>query len=56
VSRAASVRSDESSFKVGSALGDAVLSRVAVARTDEVLAGADQRVDPALAMTEGFQP
>ena len=45
----------DSSFNIGSALGIAVLSTVAVARTDDVLAGADQPVDPALAMTEGFQ-
>ena len=45
----------DSSFNVGSALGIAVLSTVAVARTDDVLAGADRPVDPALAMTEGFQ-
>jgi hypothetical protein len=32
-----------------------LLSTVAVARTDDVLAGADRPVDPALAMTEGFQ-
>jgi MFS family permease len=45
----------DSSFNVGSALGIAVLSTVAVARTDDVLAGADQPVDPSLALTEGFQ-
>ena len=45
----------DSSFNIGSALGIAVLSTVAVARTDDVLAGADQPVDPVLAMTEGFQ-
>jgi EmrB/QacA subfamily drug resistance transporter len=43
----------DSSFNIGSALGIAVLSSVAVARTDDVLAG--QPVDPATAMTEGFQ-
>jgi hypothetical protein len=31
------------------------LSSVAVARTESVIAGADQPVDTALAMTEGFQ-
>ena len=45
----------DSSFNIGSALGIAVLSTVAVARTDDVLAGADQPVDTAFAMTEGFQ-
>jgi EmrB/QacA subfamily drug resistance transporter len=45
----------DSSFNIGSALGIAVLSSVAVARTDSVIAGADQPVDTALAMTEGFQ-
>jgi hypothetical protein len=45
----------DSSFNVGSALGIAVLSTVAVARTDDVLAGADQPVDPVLVVTEGFQ-
>jgi MFS family permease len=45
----------DSSFNIGSALGIAVLSTVAVARTDDVLAGADRPVDPAVAMTEGFQ-
>jgi MFS family permease len=45
----------DSSFNVGSALGIAVLSAVAVARTDDVLAGAGRPADPALALTEGFQ-
>jgi hypothetical protein len=45
----------DSSFNVGSALGIALLSTVAVARTDDVLADADRPVDPAVAMTEGFQ-
>jgi EmrB/QacA subfamily drug resistance transporter len=45
----------DSSFNIGSALGIAVLSSVAVARTESVIAGADQPVDTALAMTEGFQ-
>ncbi|MGH2822913.1 MAG: MFS transporter [Thermoleophilaceae bacterium] len=45
----------DSSFNIGSALGIAILSTVAVARTDHVLAGADQPLDPALAMTKGFQ-
>ena len=44
----------DSSFNVGSALGIAVLSTVAVARTEGVLAGPD-RPDTALALTEGFQ-
>jgi EmrB/QacA subfamily drug resistance transporter len=45
----------DSSFNIGSALGIAVLLTVAVARTEDVLAGADRPADPALAMTEGFQ-
>jgi predicted MFS family arabinose efflux permease len=45
----------DSSFNVGSALGIAVLSTVAVARTEDLLAGANQSVDLGLAMTEGFQ-
>jgi EmrB/QacA subfamily drug resistance transporter len=45
----------DSSFNIGSALGIAVLSSVAVARTDSVIAGATQPVDTAFALTEGFQ-
>jgi EmrB/QacA subfamily drug resistance transporter len=45
----------DSSFNIGSALGIAVLTSVALARTDAVIAGSDQPVDRALAMTEGFQ-
>jgi EmrB/QacA subfamily drug resistance transporter len=45
----------DSSFNVGSALGIAVLSSVAVARTNDVLAGDDPPASTALAMTEGFQ-
>jgi EmrB/QacA subfamily drug resistance transporter len=45
----------DSSFNIGSALGIAILTTVAVARTDDLLAGGDQSVDPAFAMTEGFQ-
>jgi EmrB/QacA subfamily drug resistance transporter len=45
----------DSSFNVGSALGIAVLSTVAVARSEDVLAGADQSADAGFAMTEGFQ-
>jgi MFS family permease len=45
----------DSSFNIGSALGIAVLTSVAAARTDDVLAAGDQPVDRALAMTEGFQ-
>jgi EmrB/QacA subfamily drug resistance transporter len=45
----------DSSFNIGSALGIAVLSSVAVARAENVIAGADRPVDRALAMTEGFQ-
>jgi EmrB/QacA subfamily drug resistance transporter len=45
----------DSSFNIGSALGIAVLTSVALARTDAVIAGAGQPVDTALAMTEGFQ-
>jgi EmrB/QacA subfamily drug resistance transporter len=44
----------DSSFNIGSALGIAVLSSVAVARTESVL-GSAEPVDTALAMTEGFQ-
>jgi EmrB/QacA subfamily drug resistance transporter len=43
----------DSSFNIGSALGIAVLSSVAVARAENVLA--DGQVDNAAAMTEGFQ-
>jgi EmrB/QacA subfamily drug resistance transporter len=43
------------SFNIGSALGIAVLSSVAVARTEDVLAGPDPPASTALAMTEGFQ-
>jgi EmrB/QacA subfamily drug resistance transporter len=45
----------DSSFNIGSALGIAVLSTVAVTRTDDLLGGANQSIEPALAMTEGFQ-
>ena len=45
----------DSSFNIGSALGIAVLSSVAVARTDDVVASSTGSVDPAFAMTEGFQ-
>jgi EmrB/QacA subfamily drug resistance transporter len=45
----------DSSFNIGSALGIAVLSTVAVARTEDVLAGQGQSADASLAMTEGFQ-
>jgi EmrB/QacA subfamily drug resistance transporter len=45
----------DSSFNVGSALGIAVLSTVAVARTEDVLAGPGTPASTALAMTEGFQ-
>jgi EmrB/QacA subfamily drug resistance transporter len=45
----------DSSFNIGSALGIAVLTSVALARTDAVIARTGQPVDTALAMTEGFQ-
>jgi MFS-type transporter involved in bile tolerance (Atg22 family) len=45
----------DSSFNIGSALGIAVLSTVAVARTEDVLAGPGTPASTALAMTEGFQ-
>jgi predicted MFS family arabinose efflux permease len=45
----------DSSFNIGSALGIAVLSTVALARTEDLLAGAEQPVGTALAVTEGFQ-
>jgi EmrB/QacA subfamily drug resistance transporter len=45
----------DSSFNIGSALGIAILSSVAVARTNAVIAGADPAVDNAFATTEGFQ-
>jgi MFS family permease len=45
----------DSSFNIGSALGIAVLSSAAIARTEGVIADADGPVDAALAMTEGFQ-
>jgi EmrB/QacA subfamily drug resistance transporter len=44
----------DSSFNIGSALGIAVLSTVALSRTEDALA-TDQATDPSLAMTEGFQ-
>ena len=45
----------DSSFNIGSALGIGVLTSVALARTDAVIAGGGQPVDNALAMTEGYQ-
>ena len=45
----------DSSFNVGSALGIALLSTVAVARTEDAIAGSDPPASTALAMTEGFQ-
>jgi EmrB/QacA subfamily drug resistance transporter len=45
----------DSSFNIGSALGIAGLTTVAVARTEDVLAGAGQPDSTALALTEGFQ-
>jgi EmrB/QacA subfamily drug resistance transporter len=45
----------DSSFNIGSALGIAILSTVAIARTDDVVGNTNQPVDPAFAMTEGFQ-
>jgi EmrB/QacA subfamily drug resistance transporter len=45
----------DSSFNIGSALGIAVLTSAALARTDAVSAGARQPVDTARGMTEGFQ-
>jgi hypothetical protein len=45
----------DSSFTVGSALGIAVLSSVALARTEDVLAGPEAPGSAALALTEGFQ-
>jgi hypothetical protein len=45
----------DSSFNIGSALGIAVLSSVAVARTNDVVASTNQPVDSGFAMTEGFQ-
>jgi EmrB/QacA subfamily drug resistance transporter len=45
----------DSSFNIGSALGIALLSTVAVARTEDVLAGPDPPASTAAAMTEGFQ-
>jgi MFS family permease len=44
----------DSSFNIGSALGIAVLSSVAIARTEDALAGAGP-ADTARAMTEGYQ-
>jgi len=44
----------DSSFNIGSALGIAVLSTVALSRTEDALA-TDQATAPSLAMTEGFQ-
>lgn len=44
----------ETSFNIGSGLGIAVFSAVAVSRTNDVLAGAGQS-DQLLALTEGFQ-
>jgi hypothetical protein len=36
-------------------VGIAILTTASVARTDDLLAGGDQSVDPAVAMTESFQ-
>jgi EmrB/QacA subfamily drug resistance transporter len=44
----------DSSFNIGSALGIAILSTVALSRTDDLLSGSES-VDPATALTEGFQ-
>jgi EmrB/QacA subfamily drug resistance transporter len=45
----------DSSFNVGSALGIALLSTIAVARTENVLAGPDPPASTAAALTEGFK-
>jgi EmrB/QacA subfamily drug resistance transporter len=45
----------DSSFNIGSALGIAGLTTVAVARTEDVLAGPGEPPSIALALTEGFQ-
>jgi EmrB/QacA subfamily drug resistance transporter len=45
----------DSSFNVGSALGIALLSSVAVARTENLLTDSDPPASTALATTEGFQ-
>jgi EmrB/QacA subfamily drug resistance transporter len=45
----------DSSFNIGSALGIAALTTVAVARTEDVLAGPDEPASTAFALTEGFQ-
>jgi EmrB/QacA subfamily drug resistance transporter len=45
----------DSSFNIGSALGIALLSTVAVASTENVLAGPDPPASTAAAVTEGFQ-
>jgi EmrB/QacA subfamily drug resistance transporter len=45
----------DSSFNIGSALGIALLTSVAVARTENVFAGPDPPASAAVAMTEGFQ-
>ena len=41
-------------FQIGAAVGVAVVSTVAVARTDDVV-GSNRSADPLLALTEGFQ-
>jgi EmrB/QacA subfamily drug resistance transporter len=45
----------DSSFSIGSALGIAVLSSVAVARTEDVLSGTGHPAGAAFAMTEGYR-
>jgi EmrB/QacA subfamily drug resistance transporter len=45
----------DSSFTIGSALGIALLSTVAIARTENVLAGPDPPASTAAALTEGYQ-
>jgi EmrB/QacA subfamily drug resistance transporter len=45
----------DSSFNIGSALGIAALTTAAVTRSDDLIGGGDPSVDPAAAMTEGFQ-
>jgi EmrB/QacA subfamily drug resistance transporter len=45
----------DTSFNIGSALGLAILSTVAVSRTEGILAGGDRSAEPLQAMNEGFQ-
>jgi EmrB/QacA subfamily drug resistance transporter len=46
---------NNTAFQIGAALGIAILATVAVSRTEELIASAGGQIQPALALTEGFQ-